>query len=366
MIVLIWKKIILKQNLLYRICFYCLCLIEIIYKFVISISNFFYDKGFFVKKSNLFIISVGNITLGGSGKTPFVIFLSKLLKKHNKNIAVLSRGYKGGKSKQGGVVSDGKNVLLSPCDAGDEPYMTAKKLENVPVVIGRNRYDIAELVKKEFDTEIGILDDGFQHRKLARDINILLVDVEAGFGNSHVFPAGVLRESLSQIKRADIIVLTKTNFVKNTLELENKIEKYNSKAVIYKSTLEPVCFMDFTKLICDVSNNINELKLNIIKNKNILLVSAIGNPLFFKKQIKDLKPANVFTLEYKDHYDYTKKDIEKIKHLYNKRDIDYIITTHKDFVKLNKFEIDLPLIFLEINIKIKGVAENDFYKKLMI
>jgi len=155
------------------------------------------------------VISVGNLTLGGTGKTPTVVFIAELLKENGYHPAVLSRGY-GGESTLGlNVVSDGREVLLPPEEAGDEPVMMARRLDGIPVLTGKSRYITGRFAIDNLGADILILDDGFQHLPLHRDLNILLCDHKNPFGNGCIFPAGELREPLGEIERADVICITR-------------------------------------------------------------------------------------------------------------------------------------------------------------
>lgn len=156
-----------------------------------------------------FILSIGNITAGGTGKTPAVIMIARWAKAQGYRVAVLSRGY-GGKIKKGAqLVSDGKDILLSPEISGDEPWLIANSLNDVPVVCSPSRYLAGMNAKSRFDTNFFILDDGFQHIGLERDLDIVLADAESPFGNTHMLPWGPLREPLSGLRRADIMVFTR-------------------------------------------------------------------------------------------------------------------------------------------------------------
>jgi tetraacyldisaccharide 4'-kinase len=149
------------------------------------------------------VIAIGNITAGGTGKTPMTIYLARELQQSGKRVAVVSRGYKGAAEKGGGIVSDGQNVLMDAGRAGDEPLLIASRLKGIPVVVGKNRYEAGMLAIREFQPEIIVLDDAYQHLKLKRDINLVLLDHDRPFGNSHLLPRGILREPPDALARAD-------------------------------------------------------------------------------------------------------------------------------------------------------------------
>ncbi len=155
------------------------------------------------------VVSIGNITAGGTGKTPMTIRVAKMIRDQGYRVAVISRGYRGRLEKRGGIVSDGSTILVGPRDAGDEPYLMASLLEGIPVVVGSRRYEAGLLTVAHFRPHVIVLDDAFQHLRLQRDLNILLLDSRAPFGNGHVLPRGRLREPLRALGRAHVFVLTR-------------------------------------------------------------------------------------------------------------------------------------------------------------
>src|SRR3989338_4045779 len=242
---------------------------SILYGICIKLRYFLYHTGIFkTKRLTCKVISIGNITVGGSGKTPMAIYLAKKLKEKGRKVIILSRGYKG-KVKGIGVVSDGGNILLDPEDAGDEPYLMAAKLKNIPVIVGKDRYKAGLYAIEKFNPDVIILDDGFQHIRLARDIDFLLIDLRKGFGNGHLFPLGMLREPLSGLKRGTFFLMKgiKPLFEKNASQIFISLIKGFAKARP-NGAIEH-CFGYFTyesKNICDLFNN-DRLDVSILKNK---------------------------------------------------------------------------------------------------
>jgi len=184
-------------------------------------------------KGNLFethrlpckVISIGNITLGGTGKTPMTLYVAELIKKMGLNPAIICRGYKGEYEHSVEMVTDGVKNFMGPDQAGDEPYLMATKLSGVPVFVGKNRYVSGMKAWESFHPDVIILDDAFQHIQLFRDLNLLLLDAAKPFGNGHIFPRGILRESLEQVDRADALVITRAepDRLENGFFKENKI-----------------------------------------------------------------------------------------------------------------------------------------------
>ncbi|MBU4464115.1 MAG: tetraacyldisaccharide 4'-kinase, partial [Proteobacteria bacterium] len=191
-----------------------LFIISLAYGYAVKLREFCYKIGI-VKSKRLLcaVISIGNITVGGTGKTPMTIKVAQIIRRLGYKVAIISRGYKGGAEKTGGIVSNGHTILMESDKAGDEPFMMASKLKDIPVVVGQNRYKAGWLAIKEFDPDVIVLDDAFQHLNLKRDIDIVLLDCEHPFGNAHLLPRGILREPISALKRSDAFVLTRFDSV---------------------------------------------------------------------------------------------------------------------------------------------------------
>jgi len=181
-----------------------------VYGWIVKLRSDAYRQGWFpVNRLPCQVISVGNLTLGGTGKTPMTIYVSQQIQSMGFRTAVISRGYGGRAEKTGGIVSDGRRLLMKPIDAGDEPYMMARKLEGIPVLVGQDRYHTGNLALDAFFPEVIILDDAYQHLRLYRDINLVLLDASNPFGNGHLFPRGTLREPISALSRADAVIMTR-------------------------------------------------------------------------------------------------------------------------------------------------------------
>jgi len=176
---------------------------SLIFKLITWIRNRLYDKNIFrsLKANQCKIISVGNISVGGTGKTPVIRFLADYLKEMGFKVAILSRGYRR-KSKGTIIVSDGNETLANLQQAGDEPYLLARQLDSIPVIVEADRYKGARFIQDNFQPDVILLDDAFQHRRLHRDLDIVLVDASVGFGRGFLLPAGFLREPISSLKRA--------------------------------------------------------------------------------------------------------------------------------------------------------------------
>ena len=284
------------------------------------------------------VISVGNITLGGTGKTTFVEYLANKLNAQSKKIAILSRGYKRDAGKQGiqGI--------------GDEPAMLQKKLPFLQVVVDKNRVRAALKAIKNFAVNTLILDDGLQQWRIFKDLEIVTIDAGNPFGNYCMLPAGFLREPLSALKRADIFVLTQINLDQDTVELYARLKGINPSALIVESIHELDGFSS-------VSNPVESLEVNYFKNKVAVVFSGIGNPIGFEKSISDLGIHIAKSLKFADHHGYTQADIDEIIKVARQMHADAIITTQKDAVKVKELKIQGAGI-VALNIKL-NITKNE-------
>ena len=315
--------------------------LSIIYGIVVYIRNRLYDCKILKEKvlEDTEIICVGNIVVGGAGKTPAVQYYVNKYILEGKKVGILSRGYKGKRDKNPFLVRDYDKIHCTPIESGDEAYFHALNL-NIPVVVSKDRYKGAKLLKEKFDVKVIIMDDGFQHRKLKKTENVLLVDATNPFGGDEYLPKGRLRESLSEIKRTDKIVVTKSNYI-NKEELKSildRLKKYNKEIFLSKY---------IEKSFYDQSQNAYDL--SVIKSKNILLFSSIANPKVFYQTVERLEPLSIKDIMFTDHHIYSTEEIEEI--ISESKDYDYVITTEKDIVKINKKIDNLLVLKMEFTIQ---------------
>ncbi len=295
------------------------------------------------------VISIGNLTVGGTGKTPAVERIARLLQEKGRKTAILSRGYKRKipnsqfpiTNRKIAVVSDGRKILLSAKEGGDEPYLLAQNLSGVPIVVGKNRIASGNYCLANFDTETFILDDGFQYQRLERDLDILLIDSLNPFGNGHLLPRGILRESLRSVKRADLYILTRTDQAGNLEGLKNRIRSINPFAPILESIHAP-CYLEGLK-------SKRKVDLEFIEDKEVLALSSIAHPESFEKTLEDLRAIIMKRLRYSDHHPYTKEDLKEIT---TKARGCLIITTQKDGVRLEPLLENESILALKIELKI--------------
>ncbi len=331
-----------------------LCLLSFFYGFLVRARVYFYRVGIF-RSSSLpcKVVSVGNITLGGTGKTPFVILLAELFQGRGIPAAILSRGYKGNFSGALGVVSDGRKNLMDVRQAGDEPCLLARRLRGVPVLIGRERRLSGQAAVDQFQSRVVILDDGFQHLPLKRDLNLLLIDARTFFGNGWMLPRGVLREPPDQLERADAVFLTKVDPSDNIEKLKGKILQWAPGNQIFALRYAPTGVWD--------EGYERTLPLEVLRGKNILAFTGIGSPASFRRSLEDLGARIVGFESFRDHYWYRPGDLRKLLQEGGEKGAVALVTTEKDLVRLDGFpKGNLPLWVLSIRHEFIGKDQELF------
>ncbi len=301
------------------------------YEGAVRLRNSGYDSGISkIERLPCPVISVGNITAGGTGKTPMVITLAKGLSEKGYRPAVLSRGYGGRNSKGTTVVSDGERIFAGPEAAGDEPVLIAESLEGVPVITGKSRFRAGRLAIGRFGADLLILDDAFQHRSLHRDVDILLVNEEAPFGNGLMLPRGELREPLRSLKRADIIVMTDGGGAGRSPAGGNATIAAHCPAIpIFRGARRPLNILEGEK------GTIHSL--SSLQGKRILAFAGIAYPERFRSTIEIICGSAVRFLSFPDHYRYGEDDVRTILETAQAASVELIVTTEKDGVRLKRF-----------------------------
>lgn len=294
---------------------------SVFYNLITSVRNFLYDKNIIKsEKVNAYVISVGNLTTGGVGKTPLVAEIAKYFQAKNKSVAIISRGYGGNLSnKQVNIISNGRKVFYSPEQSGDEPYWLAQNLSKTVVLTCADRVKAANYAIENFGCEVIILDDAFQHRRIKRDLNLVLVDSEKLLGNGKHLPAGPLRESIRGLKRADkLVIMNKSSHKTDKNILKTVFEKYDEEKTFICNLVPGYTYNIMTSEVLPV-------------NTEVTAVCAIGQPEQFYNFVRQ-KFILKETLTFDDHHSYSESDITKLE--------GNIITTEKDAVKLKKYNPD--------------------------
>lgn len=281
------------------------------------------------------VLSIGNITTGGTGKTPATIYFSKLMRSEFPNQAVLSRGYGGKLSHQANLLSDGYHLLMSSDDSGDEPYLMAVNLPGVRVAVGKNRMRNAERLLKEHGTNFFLLDDGFQHYRIGRDADVVLIDATNPFGSGKLLPQGILREPVESLSRASAIVLTKTDLIAHSAlqDLRANLARISGLSHIFISRH---AVKGLVKIPHEYTPQApaNIQSTEILRHESIWTLSAIANSRAFDEMLRREGAENITPISFRDHHDFTERDIEMI--LSRVRPYDLVITTEKDYVRLRK------------------------------
>ena len=268
------------------------------------------------------VISVGNITTGGTGKTPTVIEIARILGQCGKRIAILTRGYR----RKG----DAPHVIVSPDssagEVGDEPLLLAKSLPQAQVIVGRNRAESGMIALDRFQLDIFLLDDGFQHLQLRRDCDLVLIDATQPFGGGRLLPAGLLREPLAHLARASAFLITRSDEVRDCAAIVETLRWFNPAA--------PIFFGVHAFESLRAAGGEERVSLDDLRGKRLFAVCGLGNPASFHRLLRSCGLEAQATLDFPDHHDYTARDAEIIASGVAKDRLDAIITTEKDEHKL--------------------------------
>ena len=340
-----------------------------LYEFGVCSKLWLYKVGFFnQKKLDCCVISIGNITVGGTGKTPTAQKVAAMIKNMGYRVVILNRGYRSHWDKELGVVSDGKKIFMTAYEAGDEAYLMAKTLPGIPVVIGKNRAVTGQYAVDKLNAEVIIMDDGYQHWHLYRDLDVVLVDTYNMFGNGSLLPRGTLREPLKHLDRAGLFLLTKTDQSSqfSRINLRKTLAKYNDEAPVIESIHHPKNFVE----IADWYKGIHEntLELSELEGKKVMVFSAIGNPSSFEQTLAGIGLDILEAIRYPDHHDYGMIEMQYISERAASKEAVALITTAKDAVKIPTefiyFNRDLPLYILNMDIMI--TEGQDLFEKAIV
>ena len=303
-----------------------LYLFSLLYRPAIHLRNFLYDHQILTSaKLSCPVISIGNITVGGTGKTPCVVMLAKILQWHGFRPAVISRGYGAAKPKPVNIVSDGKTVLLDSEAAGDEPLLMARALPGVPVITGAKRRQTGQAAIDHFGANVLICDDAFQHRQLFRDVDIVLLDSASPLGNGHLLPRGELREPLESLKRAGCFILTRAVETQPVHPDVARIAR-TSGIPVFRATHR---FKEISK-----GDESQRLPPGELRGKKICAFCGIARPESFKNSLIAAEAKILSFIEFPDHYAYDRHDLEALNNQFKNLRADYWLTTEKDAMRL--------------------------------
>ncbi len=328
-----------------KLLFFLLLPLSVGYGLIGQLRNIFYDCGIAKCEAGVLpVVSVGNLAVGGTGKTPVVDWLVKEFLRYGKQPAIVSRGYSGHFRGRVGQVSDGSALLMATRECGDEPYLLAKRNPGVQVVIARKRIDGIRFVEKDSAVDVIILDDAFQHRAVRRDIDLVLLDGRRPLGNGWPLPAGNLREFPEGLARADFLLLTRS-------------QNYDLPRLLGR----PLYCSDHC--LADVAVDLNGTSLPVkeLRGMRVLAFAGIGKPDHFFQSLKNLGLNVVKSLSFDDHTAYTGEILAQLHK--NAVDVDVLVTTEKDGVKLSADMFELPCYQVAVDIRINRSAE--LFEKLV-
>jgi tetraacyldisaccharide 4'-kinase len=279
------------------------------------------------------VISVGNLTVGGTGKTPVVIALASALRERGRRVGVVSRGYKRRSTDAIVDVSDGRSVRGDPGETGDEPLLIAQRCPGVPVAVGADRPSVGRHLIARYHIDTLIMDDGYQHLALRRDTNILVLDAGAPFGNGYLLPRGRLREPLSAMTRATAVLVTRAPRGARLDELK--------AAVRSAAPAVPIWVTDFAPSAVVQVGGATTVEPSVLKGERVLAVSGIGHPESFRRLLADTGATVAEHCVFSDHHAYSREDVQRIRQVAERAGAGRIVTTEKDAVKLAQL-VSLP------------------------
>ena len=297
-----------------------------------TLRNILFDSGILkIHQLSCPVISVGNLAVGGTGKTPMVIWLARFLLEEGWRVGIVSRGYKGEETEEVLVVSDGRDILVDSDISGDEPQLLARRLPGIPVLCSTKRALAAKAAAEQFRCEVVILDDGFQHRFLARNLDIVMLDSRYPFGDGFLLPRGILREQTTALTRAQVLVLSRFDGSKEAEQShKNLVRQWPDKTVVTAAHRATRLFGATTH---------RELPLSSVRNKRLAAFAGIGRPDDFFRSVRDLGAELVHTTALPDHHPLTVDFLASLVEEASAKQPELWLTTEKDWVRLPS---DLP------------------------
>jgi tetraacyldisaccharide 4'-kinase len=292
------------------------------------------------------VVSIGNLTVGGTGKTPAVEVAVQSLTTLGHRPAVVSRGY-GRHSRGIQVVADASSIRLDPEESGDEPFLLARRLPGIPVVVGSNRHDAARVAIERFGATAIVLDDGFQHRTLKKDLEIVMARAQRPWGNGRLLPAGPLREPLASLARADLIVATGAPGVANAREVVDAVEEHAPRVPVVTAMLAPS--------ECWEAGRMRPVRLAELGGKRLVAFAGIAIPSAFAETLRDTGAVVEDLIAFADHHWYGSDDVARLDARADELGVDALVTTEKDWVRLRRLRLpSRPLYVLSIRLVLQS------------
>ena len=323
-----------------------------LYSVVMKARRALYQRGLFhTHKAGAPVISVGNITTGGTGKTPLVEWIARALAQQQKRVCILTRGYGRQHPQSRVLVSNGSEIFSDAHEAGDEPLLLAEKLRGKAAVIcDADRVAAARWATEKLGADLFILDDGFQHLRLARDCNIVAIDATNPWGNRRLLPAGNLRESPRQLARTDCIVITRADEVTQTDALKSEVDRLSKGRPVFLSRMR----IDGLRKLSNLNEGV------AVKNQKSVPVAAfcgVGNPESFFAQLRRDGYKLCHTRVFPDHHYYSQEELNALISQSSQRGAHALLTTAKDEVKLRSLKFEMPCYAVDVAIEIEGESK---------
>jgi tetraacyldisaccharide 4'-kinase len=316
------------------------------YRGLLGAREFLYGRGILKSRSvPCRVVSIGNLTVGGTGKTPAVEVAVQTLAELGHRPAVVSRGY--GRSTRGvQIVADVASIHLDPEEAGDEPFLLARRLPGVPVLVGSNRHDAARLAIEKFGVTAVVLDDGFQHRTIGKDLDIVMARAPRPWGNGRLLPAGPLREPLSSLSRADLVVVTGSPGA-DAHEVLEAVSAYAPRVPVLSAVLTPS--------ECWEAGRMRPLRLSELDGKRLVAFAGIASPAAFAETLGATGALVEALLEFADHHWYSTDDVARLDARAEELGVEALITTEKDWVRLRRLRLPRrPLYVLSVRLVLQS------------
>ncbi len=318
-----------------------------IFAVISGVRNFLYDKRFFkTEKIQCRILSVGNITAGGTGKTPITAEIVQILKSFHLNVGLVSRGYRGTYKGIQKVPFEAPDALVY----GDEPAWLAQELQ-IPVYVGRSKVEAAQKLAQNEKVDWIVADDAFQHRRLERELDVVVLDVTEPLANYRLLPLGRARERLSALNRASLVILNKTNFIS-----KEDLARFKTQLTLHYSKNKPIVELEYAiDELLDLKKE-GRWAAETLSELKIFLVSGLGRPQSFASLLKDMAHEVVGHLSFADHHHYTSSDVHKIEKQVALSGAEAIVVTQKDAVKLRKFSFSKPVFVTCLVFRKEGLS----------
>jgi tetraacyldisaccharide 4'-kinase len=344
------------QTSVEKLCANLLTPATLIYRTLLNFHQLAYQEDWLhANKLSRPVISVGNLTVGGTGKTPIIIDLARQLLAKNIKVGILSRGYKRTNSQKITVVSDGQGNFASLVESGDEPLMMAQMLPQAIIIVGQDRFAAGQKAINDYGCQVLLLDDGFQHWRLQRDYNIVLLDYNDEPWHDNLLPAGRLREPLSALKRADHVVITKIPKIYHA----EKIRRFKKLITQYAPTCAiSLCQFEAVSLHQLIAGKWTDLSVDKLQNLPVIAFCGLAKAQGFFESVK-LLGANVLQqISFSDHHSYSENDCQMLKQKLNELNAQYLITTRKDLVKLTEADISSRILAINLDTRwIEGAPD---------